>query len=86
MALVILKVDEDVAELADVGAHQLKMAKKDLVGEAIRVYLEIRREEIRQNMQATLAKLDGTNRSRLALLTGLTVEQIDAVGGISEDL
>ena len=86
MALVVLKVEEDVAELADIGAHQLKMAKKDLVAEAIKVYLEIRREEIRRSMQATLAKLDGTNRARLALLTGLSPEQIDAAGGISEDL
>ncbi|MCW2938550.1 MAG: hypothetical protein JWN00_1535 [Actinomycetia bacterium] len=86
MALVVLKVDEDVAQLADIGAHQLKMAKKDLVGEAIKVYLEIRREEIRQNMLATMAKLDGTNRARLALLTGLTPEQIDAVGGVTDEL
>jgi hypothetical protein len=86
MALVVLKVDEDIAELADIGAHQLKMTKKDLVAEAIKVYLEIRREEIRRSMQDTLAKLDGTNRARLSLLTGLSPEQIDAAGGISEDL
>ncbi|WP_241247622.1 hypothetical protein [Candidatus Protofrankia datiscae] len=62
------------------------MTKKDLVAEAVRVYLEIRREEIRARMREVMALLDGTNRSRLALLTGLTPEQIDAVGGIGENL
>ncbi|AEH11043.1 hypothetical protein FsymDg_3766 [Candidatus Protofrankia datiscae] len=67
-------------------AHFLGMTKKDLVAEAVRVYLEIRREEIRARMREVMALLDGTNRSRLALLTGLTPEQIDAVGGIGENL
>ncbi|WP_237702848.1 MULTISPECIES: hypothetical protein [Protofrankia] len=56
------------------------------MAEAVRVYLEIRREEIRARMREVMALLDGTNRSRLALLTGLTPEQIDAVGGIGENL
>ncbi|GAA0990023.1 hypothetical protein GCM10009555_075110 [Acrocarpospora macrocephala] len=30
-------------------------------------------------------KLDGSNLARVALLTGLTAEQINAVGGVRED-
>lgn len=85
MTLAVLKVEQEYADLADIGAHQLKMAKKDFVGAAIKAYLEIRREEIRQNMLATMAKLDGSARSEVALLTGLSPERVDELGGVRED-
>jgi len=85
MALAILKVDQEVADLADVGAHQLKMAKKDFVGEAVRTYLQLRRSEIEANMRATMALLDGSARSEVALLTGMSPERVDELGGVGED-
>jgi hypothetical protein len=36
-------------------------------------------------MMESMAALDGTDRSRLALLTGLDPERIDELGGIRED-
>ncbi|WP_202511695.1 hypothetical protein [Streptomyces sp. SID3343] len=52
------------------------MTKKDLVAEAVQFYLDARREEMHQ--------LDGTRAARVALLAGLTREQLDAVGGVDE--
>ncbi|MEU4227967.1 hypothetical protein AB0F17_27070 [Nonomuraea sp. NPDC026600] len=85
VTLAVLKVEQEYADLADIGAHQLKMAKKDFVAEAIKAYLEIRREEIRQNMLATMAKLDGSARSEISLLTGLSADRIDELGGVREE-
>ncbi|MEV6153016.1 hypothetical protein AB0L53_21965 [Nonomuraea sp. NPDC052129] len=80
-----LKVDPDVDQLISDGAHFLGLTKKDLVAEAVRIYLELRREEIRTRMMESMRKLDGSNLARVALLTGLTPEQINAVGGVRED-
>jgi hypothetical protein len=80
-----LKVDPDVDQLISDGAHFLGLTKKDLVAEAVRVYLELRREEIRTRMMESMRKLDGSNLARVSLLTGLTAEQINAVGGVRED-
>lgn len=80
-----LKVDSSVDELITDGAHFLGMTKKDLVGEAVRVYLELRRAELREAMVAKLRKLDGSVKSSVSLLTGIAPEDIDRLGGISED-
>ena len=80
-----LKVDVAVDELIADGAHFLGMTKKDLVAEAVHMYLEARREEMRQAMLAKLRKLDGSVASSVALLTGLSPEQIEELGGIDED-
>lgn len=85
MALSPLKVDPEIDQLISNGAHFLGVTKKDLVAEAVRVYLEIRREEIRHKMLSAMAQLDGSNRSRLAMLTGLSPERIDELGGVRED-
>jgi hypothetical protein len=79
-----LKVDAEVDELITDGAHFLGMTKKDLVGEAVRVYLELRKAEVREAMLAKLRKLDGSVTSSVALLTGLSSEDIDRLGGITE--
>jgi hypothetical protein len=79
-----LKVDPEIDQLISNGAHFLGLTKKELVAEAVQVYLEIRQEEIRQKMQEAMAQLDGTNRSRLAMLTGLSADRIDELGGVRE--
>lgn len=79
-----LKIDAEVDELIADGAHFLGMTKKDLVGEAVRVYLETRRAEIRESMLAKLRKLDGSDKSSVAQLTGISPEDIDRLGGIDE--
>lgn len=80
-----LEVDPEVDQLISDGAHFLGLTKKDLVAEAVRIYLDLRREEIRARMVESMRKLDGSNLARVALLTGLSTEQINAVGGVRED-
>lgn len=79
-----LKVDPDTDKLISQGAHFLGVTKKDLVAEAVRAYLEQRREELRAGMVEALRVLDGSLKTDVMLLTGLTSEEIDAVGGIEE--
>jgi hypothetical protein len=79
-----LKVDPAVDELISQGAHFLGVTKKDLVAEAVRDYLAARREEIHAAMVDAMRVLDGSTRSRVALLTGIAPEDIDRLGGISE--
>jgi hypothetical protein len=79
-----LKVDPATDKLISQGAHFLGLTKKDLVAEAVRVYLDQRREDLREGMVEALSVLDGSLKSDVMLLTGLTSEEIDAVGGIEE--
>ncbi|MEU2602045.1 MULTISPECIES: hypothetical protein [Streptomyces] len=79
-----LKVDPETDQLISQGAHFLGLTKKDLVAEAVRVYLEQRREDLRVGMVEALQVLDGSLKADVMLLTGLTAEEIDAVGGIDE--
>ncbi|URM95137.1 hypothetical protein LUW76_12885 [Actinomadura madurae] len=53
-------------------------------GQAVRAYLASRREEMRQAIDK-LRKLDGSTTSSLSLLTDIRVEDIERLGGISED-
>lgn len=79
-----LKVDPAIDELISSGANFLGITKKDLVAEAVQFYLDARREEMRQRMGKLMRQLDGTRASRVALLAGLSREQLEAVGGIDE--
>jgi hypothetical protein len=79
-----LKVDPATDKLISQGAHFLGLTKKDLVAEAVRVYLDQRREDLREGMVEALSVLEGSLKSDVMLLTGLTAEEIDAVGGIDE--
>lgn len=79
-----LKVDPATDKLISQGAHFLGLTKKDLVAEAVRDYLDQRREDLREGMMEALSVLDGSLKSDVMLLTGLTSEEIDAVGGIDE--
>lgn len=79
-----LKVDPAVDELISQGAHFLGVTKKDLVAEAVKDYLAARREEIHRRMTEAMKVLDGTTKARVALLTGVSPEDIDRLGGIQE--
>ncbi|MDQ8704771.1 hypothetical protein RCO28_20065 [Streptomyces sp. LHD-70] len=80
-----LKVDLDTDQLITQGAHFLGVTKKELVADAVRMYVEHRREEIRQGMADSMRVLDGTTKARVALLTGISAEDIDRLGGIDEE-
>lgn len=79
-----LKVDPAVDELISQGAHFLGVTKKDLVAEAVKDYLAARHEEIHRRMAEAMQVLDGTTKARVALLTGVSPEDIDRLGGIRE--
>lgn len=79
-----LKVDPATDELIASGANFLGITKKDLVADAVRFYLDARRGEMRARMQQFMAQLDGSRASRVALLAGLTREQLDGVGGVND--
>jgi hypothetical protein len=79
-----LKVDPAVDDLISSGANFLGMTKKDLVAEAVQFYLDVRRAKMHERMQDLMRQRDGTRASRVALLAGLSREQLDAVGGVNE--
>ncbi|WP_433246464.1 hypothetical protein ACQPYK_45290 [Streptosporangium sp. CA-135522] len=79
-----LKVDPATDELISQGAHFLGMTKKDLVAAAVRVYLEQQREHIRRGMIESMKVLDGSLSSSVSLLTGLTSERINELGGTGD--
>ena len=79
---VAVKVSPDGDRLITSGAHYLHMSKKDLVEAAVAFYLDARREE----MQAAMGGLlDGSRGTRIAMLAGMTHEELDSVGGVEED-
>lgn len=65
-------------------AHFLGMTKKDFVAEAARAYLEQRREEIRRGLVESMKLLDGSLTSSVAMLTGLSPERIEELGGVGD--
>ncbi|MFD0883264.1 hypothetical protein ACFQ08_01625 [Streptosporangium algeriense] len=79
-----LKVDPVTDELISQGAHFLGMTKKDLVAEAVRVYLEQERERIRHGMIESMKLLDGSLTSSVSLFTGLSPERINELGGTGD--
>jgi uncharacterized protein (DUF1778 family) len=79
-----LKIDPATDELISQAAHFLGMTKKDFVAEAAKAYLEQRREEVRRGMIESMKVLDGSLTSSVALLTGLSAERIEALGGVGD--
>ncbi|GGL08288.1 hypothetical protein [Planomonospora parontospora] len=79
-----LKVDPATDELISQGAHFLGMTKKDLVATAVRVYMEQQREHIRRGMIESMKVLDGSLSSSVSLLTGLSPERINELGGTGD--
>jgi hypothetical protein len=79
-----LKVDPETDELISQAAHFLDMSKKDLVAEAVRAYLDQRREEIHRGMVASMKVLDGSLSASVAVLTGLSAERIEQLGGTGD--
>ncbi|MEX0913486.1 MAG: hypothetical protein WDZ57_00910 [Demequina sp.] len=79
-----IKVSAETDTLIGHASHFLGRAKKDLVDQAIVEYIENHRAEIDQAVAQALSELDGTRASRVALMAGISREELDAVGGISE--
>ncbi|HEY6315332.1 MAG TPA: hypothetical protein VIY52_31635 [Streptosporangiaceae bacterium] len=82
---VAVKVSPAGDRLITSGAHYLHMTKKDLVEAAVAFYLDARREEMQAGMRELLGVLDGSRAARIAMLAGMTREELDSVGGVEED-
>jgi hypothetical protein len=82
---VAIKVSPEGDKLITSGAHYLRMSKKDLVEAAVEFYLNARREEMQAGMRELLSQLDGSRGARVALLAGMTREELESVGGVEED-
>ncbi len=61
------------------------MTKKVLEEGAVTFYQDVRREEMQARMRELLGSLDGSRAARIAMLAGMTREELDSVGGIEED-
>jgi hypothetical protein len=82
---VAVKVSPESDRLITSGAHYLHMSKKDLVEAAVAFYLDARREEMQAGMRELLRELDGSRAARIAMLAGMTRDELDTVGGVDED-
>lgn len=82
-AVAPLKVDAETDALITQGAHFLGVTKKDLVADAVRSYLATRRADIEQGVKEALAQLNGSRQAEVALLSGLSVDDINDLGGLS---
>jgi hypothetical protein len=79
-----LKVDPATDQLISHAAHFLGISKKDLVAEAVEAYLALRREEIRRGMVESMKLLDGSLTSAVSMLTELSPERIEELGGTGD--
>ncbi len=82
-AVASLKVDAETDALITQGAHFLGVTKKDLVADAVRSYLATRRADIERGVKEVLAQIDGSRQAEVALLSGLSVDDINDLGGLS---
>lgn len=74
-------VDSATEELISQGARFLGILREGFVTEAVRSYLEQRREEIRRAMADSLTELDGSLLASVVALTGLSADRIKQLGG-----
>jgi uncharacterized protein (DUF1778 family) len=84
MASAPLKVDTETDAVITEAAHFLGMTKKDFVAAAVREYAADRRAEIEEGVRKAAAVLDGTRRAEVALLAGLSPDEVDELGGVRE--
>jgi predicted transcriptional regulator len=79
-----IKIDAETDQLVSHAAHFLCRSKKDVVDAAVREYIDVHRDEINAAVRSALSQLDGTRAGRVALLAGMTKEELAEYGGIDE--
>ena len=77
-----IKVDAATDELISHAAHFLSRSKKDIVDAAVREYIDAHRTEINAGIKTALSRLDGTDTTAVSLMTGLSSEDLDNLGGV----
>lgn len=78
-----IKVDAETDQLIAHAAHFLQRSKKDVVDAAVREYVEAHRDEIQTGVLDALRSLDGSTKSAVKLLAGLSDAEIDELGGLN---
>lgn len=82
MTVAPIKVDASTDQLIAHAAHFLGKAKKDVVGAAVREYVDTHRAEINAGIKAALTQLDGSSKSAISLLADIPADQLDEHGGL----
>jgi predicted transcriptional regulator len=77
-----IKVDASTDELVSHAAHFMSRTKKDVVEAAVREYIDAHRDEINAGIKAALGQLNGSDAAAVSLITGLTLDDIDDLGGM----
>lgn len=79
-----IKVDTETDQLIGNAAHFLQRSKKDVVDAAVREYVAKHRDEIQKGALEALRQLDGTTKSAVALVTGMSADELDELGGFTD--
>lgn len=77
-----IKVDIATDERVSHAAHFLSRSKKDIVDAAVREYIDAHRDEINAGIRAALGQLNGTDAAAVSMVTGLSAEELDDLGGL----
>ena len=77
-----LKVDDETDRLVTTYANFLGITKRQFVAEAVSHYAAKRVAEVEAEVKSALISLDGSQNSAVKLLTGMTFEHIEELGGI----
>lgn len=77
-----IKVDTETDELVSHAAHFLSRSKKDVVDAAVREYISTHRDEINAGIKTALGRLNGTDETAVSVMTGMSSEELDDIGGV----
>jgi hypothetical protein len=79
-----IKIDAETDQLVSHASHFLGQSKKSVVDAAVRLYIDQHRDEINAAVRAAMRQLDGSTAASVALITGLTKDELDEIGGVPE--
>lgn len=77
-----IKVDITTDDLVSHAAHFMSRSKKNIVDAAVREYVDGHRDEINAGIKAALSQLNGSDAAAVSLMTGLSADELDDLGGV----
>lgn len=83
MRTTVIKFDQKQTDAGTRAAASLT-SDNEVVDEAVREYVDRHREEIQDQVRQELGHLDGSRKASVALITGLSLEEIDDLGGVTD--
>lgn len=60
----------------------MSQSKEDILDAAVREYIDAHRDEINARIKAALGQLNRTEAAAVSLMTGLSGEELDDLGGL----